>query len=337
VPIPFLSGRKLAYFTPLEFTRSVERTALSWRFFAMRVSRLTDNRASILDEPNSIFRLMSPPAGESHRLIHQSGTSGRDSANLPIDRITRRLIKEITMLLGSSQAAVARIAKQFILGAALLVPSLSAEDRPLNQLTSKEAQDGWVLLFDGKSTANWRNYKSDKISAGWKVEDGTLHRAGKNAGDIITVDKYDAFELVLEYKIGKAGNSGLMFHVTEEGQTPWRTGPEIQIQDNKDGHDPQKAGWLYQLYKADTDATKPTGEWNELRIIIHPKKCEQFMNGVKYCEYVKGSDDWNERVAKSKFSKFPKFGKATTGHICLQDHGDDVAFRNIRIKKLKVD
>ena len=157
----------------------------------------------------------------------------------------------------------------------------------------------------------------------------------KGAGYIITKKQYDSFELVLEYKISKGGNSGLMYHVLETENAPWQTGPEIQIQDNVDGHDPQKAGWLYQLYPASTDATKPAGEWNQLRVLITPERCEQYMNGVKYCEYVKGSDDWNQRVDKSKFKAFKDFGKPTKGHICLQDHGNEVAFRNIKIREVK--
>lgn len=213
--------------------------------------------------------------------------------------------------------------------------SLSAIGGELNTLTEQEKADGWVLLFDGKTTKGWRNFKQDKIGAGWQVANGTLARAASKAGDILTEKQYAAFELVLEYKISKGGNSGLMFHVTEEENTPWKTGAEIQIQDNVDGHDPQKSGWLYQLYPADKDATKPVGQWNELRILITPEKCEQYMNGVKYCEYVKGSDDWNRRVAKSKFGKMPKFGKATKGYIALQDHGNAVAFRNIKIRVIK--
>lgn len=212
--------------------------------------------------------------------------------------------------------------------------SLVAEDAPVNTLTDAEKAAGWKLLFNGKTTEGWRNFKKETIGSGWKVEEGTLVRKEGGAGDILTVEQYDSFELVLEYNISKGGNSGLMFHVTESEKTPWMTGPEIQIQDNKDGHDPQKAGWLYQLYSSEKDATKPPGEWNQLRILITPEKCQQFMNGEKYCEYVKGSDDWNERVAKSKFAKMLQFGKPTKGHICLQDHGNLVAFRNVKIRPI---
>ena len=187
----------------------------------------------------------------------------------------------------------------------------------LNTLTEKEKAAGWKLLFDGKSMDHFRNFKKKDISKSWVVEDGAMVMTKRGGGDIITKEQFDAFELSLEYNISKGGNSGIMYHVTEEEKTPWRTGPEIQIQDNVDGHDPQKAGWLYQLYKSEVDATKPAGEWNQVRILITPKKCEHYMNGTKYCEYVKGSEDWDARVAKSKFGKMPKFGKATKGTHCF--------------------
>ncbi|MEM9587300.1 MAG: DUF1080 domain-containing protein [Planctomycetota bacterium] len=192
----------------------------------------------------------------------------------------------------------------------------------------------WQALFDGSSTDHFRNYKKDTISGGWKIVDGALVRAEKGAGDIITKEKYEAFELELEFKISPAGNSGIMYHVNEDNPRPWQSGPEIQIQDNKDGHDPQKCGWLYQLYTTDVDATKPAGEWNKLRIVITPEKCQHFVNDTLYVEYVKGSDDWKKKVAASKFSKFKGFGEPTEGHICLQDHNDEVAYRNIRIRRL---
>ena len=206
----------------------------------------------------------------------------------------------------------------------------SAAEQELNTLTPEEQQAGWKLLFDGKTTNGWRNYQGKTISDGWKVVDGALTRV-KKGGDIVTVDQYENFELSLDYKIASGGNSGIMFRVMENANPPYATGPEIQILDNKDGKDPQKSGWLYQLYKSDTDATKPAGEWNHLRIIIDQKKSEVYLNGVKYYEFVIGSKDWNDRVEKSKFKDQPMFGKASKGYIDLQEHDSEVAFRNIKI------
>jgi hypothetical protein len=202
------------------------------------------------------------------------------------------------------------------------------------------ADDGWTVLFDGSSTEHFRKYQEEGIGDGWKVIDGALTRvktgdSRKRVGDLITKEKYGAFELELEFKISPEGNSGVMYHVTEDNPRPWHSGPEIQIQDNDKGHDAQKCGWLYQLYSSDVDATKPAGQWNKLRIVITPERCAHFINGVKYFEYVKGSDEWDQRVAASKFAKFEAFGKATRGHICLQDHGDVVAYRNIRVRRLE--
>ena len=229
-----------------------------------------------------------------------------------------------------------------VIAVGMLGLSQAQDPPPANTLSAAERAAGWKLLFDGKSTEGWRNYKKQTVNPGWKIVDGALTRAEKGAGDIITAEQYDSFELVIDYKIAPGGNSGIMYHVTEEGGTAWQTGPEIQILDNAAGKDPQRAGWLYQMYQPaidpktgkPIDATKPAGEWNTLRIVITPEKCEHFMNGVKYVEYVKGSDDWNQRVAKSKFGKMPQFGKATKGHICLQDHGNEVAFRNIKIRPI---
>lgn len=217
-----------------------------------------------------------------------------------------------------------------VIGLACGSTAFSDEAKPLSD---QEKKDGWKYLFDGTSLKGWRNYKSDKVSDGWKIVDGAISRVGK-AGDLITDEKYGAFELKLEFKIAPAGNSGVMYRVLETDDASYFTGPEIQIQDNKEGHDPQKCGWLYQLYSFDKDATKPAGEWNELHVIISPKKCEHYVNGVKYCEYVIGSDDWNKKVAASKFSAFKDFGKAASGHICLQDHNDAVSYKNIKIRVL---
>jgi len=229
-------------------------------------------------------------------------------------------------------------------------------DEPLNRLTEAEQLGGWKLLFDGNSTNGWRNYRSEKLGPGWSVKEGVLERTSNGAGDIVTTEEFENFELSLEYRISKGGNSGIMFHVTEDDPRPWASGPEVQIQDNVDGRDPQKSGWLYQLYKPVKpewatmfenqvgfkgtdidDATRPAGQWNHVYLRISPRQCEVAVNGVSYYYFHKGDAEWDKRVAASKFAAFPQFGKATKGHICLQDHGDSVAFRNIRIRELSKD
>jgi hypothetical protein len=214
-----------------------------------------------------------------------------------------------------------------------------------NTLSDAEKAEGWKLLFDGKTTNGWRNYKKQDVSAGWKVDDGALVCVDpRKAGDLLTKDKYDAYELSLEYKMAPNANSGVIFLATEDGPTVWSTGPEIQLFDNNQpaGHESQLAGWLYQLYQPTNDpqsskpmdATKPAGQWNELRLIVSPEKSEVKMNGTKYYDFVIGSDDWNQRVAKSKFASMKDFGKAKSGHIALQgDHGE-VSFRNIKIRPI---
>jgi 3-keto-disaccharide hydrolase/Peptidase of plants and bacteria len=213
----------------------------------------------------------------------------------------------------------------------------------LNTLTADEKAAGWKLLFNGKDFSGWHNFKRDDVRPGWQVKDGALVCADPhNAGDIVTSESFGGFELQLDYNISEGGNSGIMFHVTDEGGSAWQTGPEFQLEDNAKAADPQRCGWLYALYqpaidpKTDKplDATKPAGEWNHIRLVISPEKCIHEINGVKYFEYVLGSDDFKDRVAKSKFGKMPRFAKSGTGFIALQgDHGQ-VSFRNIKIRTL---
>src|SRR5262245_3667390 len=218
---------------------------------------------------------------------------------------------------------------------AITAVSAVAQESRLNTLTDDERKAGWHLLFDGKTTNGWHNFKKPDIRAGWQVQDGALVCVDpRNAGDIVTAGKYDCFELSIDYKLDHAGNSGIIFHATDEGRSVWQTGPEIQLLDNKEGRDPNKAGWLYQIYTTEQDATKPAGEWNNIRVVISPEKCEHFINGTKYFEYVLGSEDFNARVAKSKFGKMPLFAKSNIGYIALQgDHGQ-VSFRNVKIRPI---
>ena len=203
-----------------------------------------------------------------------------------------------------------------VVGVIFTAPMLTSAGQ--NELTEAESRSGWKLLFDGKTTTGWRNYKKDAVGAGWKIDDGILSRVDKKAGDIITTGQYEHFELQLEYRISKGGNSGLMFHVTEENDRPWQSGPEIQIQDNVDGHDPQKAGWLYQLYQPKKpgwamkfeaqvgykgieidDATRPAGQWNQLYFRVTARDGEVCMNGVSYFKFFEGQ----RRLEQTRFSE----------------------------------
>jgi hypothetical protein len=220
----------------------------------------------------------------------------------------------------------------------------AAQGAEINTLTDQEKAAGWRQLFNGKDFTGWHNFKSEGVRPGWVVKDGVLVcEDPHNAGDIVTADQFDWFELELDYNISEAGNSGIMYHVTDAGGATYSTGPEFQLEDNVKAADKIRCGWLYALYQPPDDpntgkpldATKPVGEWNHVRLVITPEKCEHIINGVKYFEYVLGSEDFKSRVAKSKFSRMPNFAKFDKGYIALQgDHGQ-VSFRNIKIRPVE--
>lgn len=209
----------------------------------------------------------------------------------------------------------------------------------LNTLTPQEKEDGWTLLFDGKTLDGWTNYRSETVGEGWQVKDGVLSIAdpSKGGGDLVTKEQFDWFELSIEFMMAPNSNSGIMFHVVDKGGPySWMSGPEIQLYDvRRDGV--QKAGWLYELYQSEVDTYKPAGEWNHLRLVIDKEGCATYLNGTKYYDFVLGSEDFKGRVARSKFREFPHFGNAGEGRIALQgDHGV-VSFRNIKLKPLSQD
>jgi hypothetical protein len=217
----------------------------------------------------------------------------------------------------------------------------AADSKP-NKLTTAEAKAGWKLLFDGKSTKGWRGYKGKAVPATWVVKDGALafeQKEGASGGDIVTADQYENFELAIEWRIGEGGNSGIMYHVQETERFPWQTGPEMQVLDNgkhKDGKNPlTSAGSCYGLYAPTKDVTRPVGEWNQSRLVVNGPAVEHWLNGEKIVTYEKGSADWDAKVAASKFKAFANFGKATKGHIDLQDHGNPIEYRSIKIRVLR--
>lgn len=207
-----------------------------------------------------------------------------------------------------------------------------------NTLTPAERQAGWRLLFDGRTTTGWRGYRGGGMPAGWRVVDGTLSRV-EQASDIVTVDQFRNFELSLEWKLTTpGGNSGIFYRATEAADQIYFTGPEMQVLDDDvhpDGKSPlTSAGAAYGLYPAPRGAVKPLGQWNTARILVDGDHVVHWLNGVKMADYVLGSPDWKARVARSKFSKWPEYGTAAQGYIGLQEHGNPVEFRNIKIKVL---
>jgi hypothetical protein len=214
-------------------------------------------------------------------------------------------------------------------------------DRPLNGLTEKEKAEGWILLFDGKSAEHWRGYQKDAFpTEGWSIADGALRlAAGGGGGDIVTKETFENFELILEWKATAGANSGIMYRVNEENQYPWQSGPEFQLLDDQgagiEATDAHSAGALYDLYApAAGKKLKPAGEWNEARIILNNGKLEHWVNGMRLVDADLNGPDWKTRVANSKFASYEDFGVVADGLICLQDHDNEIAFRNVRIRRI---
>ncbi len=221
---------------------------------------------------------------------------------------------------------------------------------PMNALTDQEKTDGWILLFDGQSTSGWRSYnKTTFPEKGWVIEDGCLKCNGSGAGeaggggDIVTNDKYSNFEFTLEWKISEGGNSGIFYLAQEKADQPiWKSAPEMQILDNerhpdaklgKDGN--RQAGSLYDLIAAKPQNAKPAGGWNTIKIMVYQGTVVHYQNGEQVVEYHLWTDDWKNMVKNSKFKDYADFmNPAKEGVIGLQDHGNDVWFRNIKIKNL---
>ena len=197
----------------------------------------------------------------------------------------------------------------------------------------------WHPLLENNAAEAWRGFRSETLPAGWQMVDGALTRVGAG-GDIITREQYDNFELELEWKVAPGGNSGVFFHVVEDStlRYVWQTGPEMQILDNErhaDGKLPQtSAASNFALHAPVKNVARAAGEWNQARLVVKGARVEHWLNGEKVVEYDLWSDDWKQRVANSKFKDMPRYGLAPSGHIALQDHGDWVAFRNIRIRRL---
>jgi len=211
-----------------------------------------------------------------------------------------------------------------------------------NTLTDDEKAAGWNLLFDGKTTTGWVAIgKTAFPEKGWSVQDGAIfHAKGGGGGDVVTVNSYENFELSWEWKIGVAGNSGLKYNLPNPAKG---LGFEYQMIDDEGHPDGKKGGRTHQtaaLYDliepVETKATKPPGEWNASRLVVRGAQVEQWLNGIKTVEFQIGSEELKALIAKSKYKNAAGFGVKSSSPILLQDHGDEVAVRSIKLRALEV-
>jgi hypothetical protein len=213
-----------------------------------------------------------------------------------------------------------------------------------NTLTKSEKAAGWVLLFDGANIEeHWKGFRKEGVPAAWQVEDGAIVLASAGGGDIITKNEYKDFELTLDWKISEGGNSGIFFNVSEDPKFnyTWQTGPEMQILDDERHPDAKmgknnnrQAGANYDLHPLSEPAVKPVGEFNTARLVVKDGNVTHYLNGKKVVAYTLWSPEWESMVKESKFASMPDYGRYKSGHIALQDHGDKVWFKNIKIRPL---
>ena len=209
-------------------------------------------------------------------------------------------------------------------------------------LSAADAKAGeWRPLFDGKTTAGWRGYKSPDVPAGWAVQDGVLIKDGKTrSGDLVTKDQYGDFELEFDWKLAPGGNAGVLYRGTEEYDHIYWSAPEYQLLDDAAHADGKNrltsAGSAYALYPPPAGIVKPAGEWNSSRIVAKGAHVEHWLNGKKVVEYELWSPDWEAKVKASKFKDWPNYGRAKKGYIAFQgDHEGTLSLRNVRIRELK--
>lgn len=238
-----------------------------------------------------------------------------------------------------------RLASAGLFLLALATPALADDDgAALNTLTAQERAEGWRLLFNGRDLAGWRSYSGGAPAPSWTVRDGTLmltkDGGGMSGTDLVTAENYGAFELTLDWKVERGGNSGVLYLARNVPQTKhiYETGPEMQILDDaghSDGKIPShRAGALYDLTVPPPGAARPAGSWNHARLRVEPGRIRQWLNGTMTADVPFGNAEWRTRVAGSKFATMPLFGTFASGVIGLQDHGDPVAFRNIKLRPL---
>jgi len=242
----------------------------------------------------------------------------------------------------SRSLPAALAAAALVAAAVLAAPSLHGQASADNTLTAAEQSAGWQLLFDGKTIDKWRANNGTGVPANWSVADGTIAAAKGEGSDLVSVDEFGDFELAVDFKVAKNGNSGIFYRGVEaKGEPIYHSAPEFQVIDNE-GHPDAKNGpdrFCGANYALDppvpASACKPAGEWNSARLVVKGPHVEHWLNGTKVVEYELWSDKWKAEVAASKFKAWPAYGMAKAGRLGLQAHGDEVAFKNIKLRVLK--
>jgi hypothetical protein len=259
------------------------------------------------------------------------------------DRLLKRQKQQsrVPLNIATVGAVAMRLVQKSLLAggaAALLMATGITAQQPMNTLTEAERAAGWTLLFDGRSLDGWRGYNMPSLPGSWAAQDGTLARVG-GGGDLITAAQYDDFELAFEWRVETGGNSGVFYRGVEGEQVIYHSAPEYQVLDDPnhaDGRSPiTSAGSNYALTPAPRGNVKPAGEWNSGRISVRGRQVEHWLNGTRVVAYELRSDEWAETVANSKFVEWPAYGMAERGHIGLQDHGDPVWYRNMKLRVLR--
>ncbi len=219
--------------------------------------------------------------------------------------------------------------------------SSRSETASLNTLTDAEKSEGWQLLFDGQTKNGWHSYNKKGNLDDWKVENGTLVlNSTKKDDDMVTDEEYENYHLMLDWNINEGGNSGIIFNVKEspEYDRTFKTGPEMQVLDNERHADAKipkhRAGDLYDLIACSSETVKPAGQWNTAEIIKNKDSLTLRLNGATVVQTIMFDENWKKMVANSKFKEWKTFGTFKKGLIALQDHGDRVMYRNIKIRKL---
>jgi len=206
---------------------------------------------------------------------------------------------------------------------------------------SSASDDRFENLFDGTDLDHFRGYKTEQIGEGWKIADGTLYFDGSGGGDIVTRKEYSDFELTFDWKVAQGSNSGVMYRVSLGDAAPYVSGPEYQILDNEhhgDGRNSQtSAASLYAMFPASGGKLNPVGEWNSAKIVVNGDRVEHWLNGEQVVSVEIGSQTWQKQLEASKFRDWEKFASNRSGHIAFQDHGDEVWFRDIKVRSISAD